>query len=125
MKYTHKTRDGKLARILATDMISSHPVVVAIQRPDGREVLQLYTSTLKFCLDGEDCDMDLVEYNPWEDVKVDTKIQVRDEVGGGWCKRYFSHYADGKVHAFADGATSWSCDDVRDTVSWLQAKLAE
>lgn len=125
MKYTHKTRDGKLARILATDMISLYPVVVAIRQPDGKETLERYASTLKFCYDGAYSDMDLVEYNPWDDVAVDTKIQVRDCDSEHWNNRYFSHYADGMVHAFNSGATSWSCVDVRDTVSWLQAKLAE
>lgn len=130
--YTHKTHHGKLARILATDVISLYPVVVAIQQPDGKETLERYASTLKFCIDGEYSDMDLMPYNPWEDVKVDTKVLVRDDVQGvRWYRRYFSHYADGKVYTFCSGCTSWSTveeDDIGsepDTVPWMEAKLAE
>lgn len=131
-KYTHKTRHGKLARILATDMISLYPVAVAIRQPDGKETLERYASTLKFCIGGEEySDMDLIPYNPWEDVKVDTKVLVRDVQGERWYRRYFSHYADGKVHTFCSGCTSWSAveeDDIGsevDTVPWMEAKLDE
>ena len=42
------------------------------------------------------------------DLKVDTKVIVRPCYGGKSYARYFSHFEDGKMYCFKDGATSWS-----------------
>lgn len=68
--------------------------------------------------------LELVEYSPWEDVAVDTKILVRGWDGEEWYHRYFSHYHNGQVYAFGSGATSWTSSKLN-TVEWKQAKLAE
>jgi hypothetical protein len=124
--YTHKTKDGQLARILTTDLKTPHggqPVLAAIVKPYGYETLHSYTSDLKFYTDGRDSAMDLVECSPWDDVAVDTKVLVRNHGCNAWCNRYFAKYENGKVYAFDSGGTSWSSDG--DMVAWDQAKLAE
>lgn len=59
----------------------------------------------------------------WTNVKVDTKILVRDEENGAWRASYFSKYSLGKVYAWACGTTSWSTSG-KDSY-WNFAKLAE
>lgn len=58
----------------------------------------------------------------WSKVEVDTKILVRERECDEWRKRYFAKYADGKIYAFCDGATSWSANR---TLAWDYAKLWE
>lgn len=128
-KYTHKTRDGsRLARIILTDVNSEmYPVVAVMREVDQeQEYVETYTADLRFNVTHHDHDYDLIEYSPWEDVKVDTKIMVRDgSAADTWVPRYFSHYACGKVHAFVEGRTSWTKLTTDPTMSWDQAKLAE
>ena len=60
----------------------------------------------------------------WTKVKVDTPIYVRDFKDRNWKKRYFA-FVDGEfVHAWENGATSWSVRD-KVAVPWRCAKLAE
>lgn len=61
----------------------------------------------------------------WSKVKVDTPILVREMDGCPWKKRYFSFFDGRIVQAWKYGATSWSIEDKRDTISWPYAKLAE
>ena len=61
----------------------------------------------------------------WSKVKVDTPILVRDYESEEWVRRYFAKFADGKVYAWSDGATSWTADGECDVSFWNYAKLAE
>lgn len=127
-KYTHKTRDGsRRAHIILTDCNSElYPVVAVVREVDQeREFIETYTSDLRFYASQYNHDFDLIECSPWEDVAVDTKILVRDFDTNCWVPRYFSHYADGRVHAFAEGRTSWTKRANVPTNSWDQSKLAE
>ena len=59
----------------------------------------------------------------WTKVPVDTPILVKDLERKEWSRRYFSHYENGRVYAFAGGRTSWTAYD--DWKDWNYAKLAE
>ena len=121
--YTHKTRNGRhKARILATDLLGDTPVAVALLNKDHTECVVLYNADL-LCYDSGP-GFDLVELNSWEDVAVDTKVFVRFSETTDWVPRYFSHFKDGRVYTFSNGATSWSSSKL-DTVGWKQAKLTE
>ena len=61
----------------------------------------------------------------WSKVAVDTPILVRESEGCPWKKRYFAFFDDRNVHAWKYGATSWSIESKRDTISWPYAKLAD
>lgn len=124
-QYTHKTGDGRLVRILATDIDGEYPVAVAIQDPYNtqQEYIAMYRSNLK-AMSVDSPTLDLVERNSWEDVAVDTKVFVRVSENTDWVPRYFSHFKDGRVYTFSNGATSWTSNKVN-TVGWKQAKLAE
>lgn len=72
----------------------------------------------------------VMEYKPsidWSKVPVDTKICVRNvnkDGKGIWYKRYFAEYKNGKVYAWASGATSYSVSGECVT-SWDEATLYE
>lgn len=57
----------------------------------------------------------------WSKVKVDTPILVSMN-GETWYRRYFAEYHNEVVHAFDDGATSWT---TAEKTGWTYAKLAE
>lgn len=61
----------------------------------------------------------------WSKVEVDTPILVRELDGCPWKKRYFAFFDGRIVQAWKYGATSWSVENKRDTISWPYAKLAE
>lgn len=60
----------------------------------------------------------------WSKIPVDTKIYVTNYENDGWLPRYFAKYENGRAYAWADGGTSWSCEEGA-IISWEYAKLAE
>ena len=61
----------------------------------------------------------------WSKVPVDTKVLVSGSGNGGWLKRYFAKYENGKIYAWDYGATSFSVRIKEDCSSWKHAKLYE
>lgn len=104
---TYRTREGKKARILATDVASICSVVAVIEDNPGEE------STYAFLQDGSFMvnalhRHDLIEYNLGDHLKVDQPVWVRNIEKDPWAPRHFSHYADGSYWVFPDGMTSHS-----------------
>lgn len=131
IKYTHRTKSGHKARIIATNRASeNYPVIVLVLSEDGEECVESYTKDLKFHTDRV-TDNDLVEYSPWHDVAVDTVILVKNDHHYQYFHRHFAYYKNGKVHTWIDGRTSWSVkdwdttEDDGTTLTWQEAKLAE
>ena len=62
----------------------------------------------------------------WSKVAVDTKIESKAK-GGGWCKRYFAKYENGKIFAWINGGTSFSTDkcNVWECVRLYKEKLED
>ena len=58
----------------------------------------------------------------WNKVPVDTPIYVWDSDSNTY-KRHFAGYANDKIIAFANGATSWSNDGYK--TEWDNAKIKE
>ena len=56
----------------------------------------------------------------WNEVKVDTKVLVRNNPNAEWKKRYFAEYKNGKVYVYEDGRTSWNYFYKE---SWNETKL--
>ena len=72
--------------------------------------------------------IDIAEYLgivDWSKVKVDTPILVRSYESTKWVKRHFAFFKNEKVYTWDGGLTSWTCDDINDSMSWECAKLAE
>ena len=61
----------------------------------------------------------------WSKVAVDTPVLVRDFEGAKWEKRYFAIFKNGRVNTWCGGTTSWSSENITDTISWRHAKLVE
>ena len=121
-KYTHKTRDGRLARIIATDVKHDTYPIMALVLDSAYDIE--FAVSYKDDLTNIDNLMDLVPYSDWEDVPVDTKVFVKDFEDNEWIPRYFSHFENGYVFTFVNGATSFTCNR-EETTSWRFAKLAD
>lgn len=90
INYPYRTRDGRKARIVATDFQHAlYPVLAFILQPTGLEITQSYTPNLKVAGAAKTDTWDLFEYNPWNDIAVDTPIWV-NEIDGGWVPRHFA-----------------------------------
>lgn len=61
----------------------------------------------------------------WSKIPVDTPILVRSNEKHAWIRRYFAKYENGSVHAWEQGATSWSAERPAYICDWKYAKLAE
>lgn len=58
----------------------------------------------------------------WSKVEVDTLIEVSCN-NKMWVKRYFARFEEGKIYAFADGATSKTA--YGDIACWQYARLVK
>lgn len=121
--YTHRTRDGLKARIVAKINNPTYPVIAAILNEEfGHEGVKVYTEDLKEF--SYDCSVyDLFEYNPWHNVKVDTRILVRQSTKHPWERRHFAKFQGGFVYAYADRLTSWT--STGEVTKWYFAKLPD
>ena len=96
-----------------------------------REFLNLFLPRVMVastCFEEKDQLIDIAEYLgivDWSKVVVDTPILVRETDGCPWKNRYFASFDGRIVHAWKYGATSWSIESKRDTISWPYAKLAD
>ncbi|EKD22482.1 MAG: hypothetical protein ACD_85C00010G0003 [uncultured bacterium] len=104
---TYRTREGKKARILATDVANTANVVAAIEILPGKEYVYMFLENGQYTLNAGHS-YDLFEYIPHEHLKVDQPVWVRNTDAAPWLPRHFSHYADGSYWAFQDGLTSHS-----------------
>jgi len=120
----YRTRAGNKVRVVCIDRktINDVSVIGLIIFDDNTESTALYYPDGNY-LSSKINDNDLVEeYSPWNDVEIDTKILVRNNINNKWVPAYFAGYEYGVIKAFADGGTSWSRKDKR---GWEYAKLAE
>lgn len=104
---TYRTREGKKARVLATDVASLSSVVAAIEEAPGKESIYVFLPDGSFTVNAIHRH-DLIEYNPGNHLKVDQPVWVRNTEKDLWLPRHFSNYADGSYWAFQDGLTSHS-----------------
>ena len=104
---TYRTREGKKARILATDVASICSVVAVIEENPGKESTYVFLQDGSFMLNAIHRH-DLIEYNPGDHLKVDQPVWVRNADAALWLPRHFSHYSEGSYWAFQAGLTSHS-----------------
>lgn len=103
----YKTRAGNPVRIYATDGNSWDPVHGAVKDREGWKIKSWKESGA--FLYGEISDNDLMEVGPYDDLKIDDKVMVKDDSDAMWKKRHFAGIgADGKPLVFRSGGTSWS-----------------
>jgi len=121
---TYLTGSGCKIRIICIDRISRLDTpIVGLMDDKNEESIYTYYSNGRYS-DDIPHPLDLIkEYSFWNDVKIDTKILVRDDESHSWHKAYFAGYKNGFVKSFAYDATSWSSTNFK--ISWKYAKLAE
>lgn len=116
------TRNGKKIRVLCVDR-RNEMAPVLVEDEDGNLYGYNKYGKLSYGFDK----YDLKEYNPWQDVAVDTPVIVTYSFNGEdlYHKRHFSHYdaTKGVVYVFGDGKTSYTSEPF-DVVSTATAKLA-
>jgi hypothetical protein len=115
--YTHRTRDGRYARIICDDRFvdgAKYPVIALVLH-EGHDYSECYTKDLKKSTGTIASSSDLFKgakpslpKTDWTKVAVDTPIWVREEYMEKWVPRHFAKYANGFVYAFKDGRTSHS-----------------
>lgn len=121
MKYTHKTSDGSLARVICDDIVGGRNCAVAIL-VGGAEIVRTFHKDSYGSI--RNTDETLKEISPWDDVAVDTPIWVKHRADWPWHKMHFAEYKCGEVRAWSDGKTSHTIDDVTmDYDEWSFATL--
>jgi hypothetical protein len=128
--YTHRTRDGKPARIVCVDrIIEGFDAVIALVLVKHNCEATIYLKkNLRCNADDEDHDNDLFEgVEPeidWSKVPIDTPIWCGDD-GSVLRERHFAGLnAKGLPTAWLDGLTSHStCGDKCRTTEWSQMYL--
>ena len=104
---TYRTREGKKARVLATDVANICSVVAVIEDNPGEENTYVFLQDGSFMVNAIHRH-DLIEYTPGDHLKVDQPVWVRNTEKDPWAPRHFSHYANGSYWAFHSGLTSHS-----------------
>lgn len=103
MKYTHKTSDGSLARVICEDLVGGCNCVVAIL-VGGFEIVRVFHKDSDGSIRNRD--ETLKEISPWDGVAVDTPIWVRETEVSEWKPRHFAEFDSGKVYCWANCTTS-------------------
>jgi hypothetical protein len=116
--YTHRTSVGGICRIICRDLISTHPVVVAVLREEGSEITALYKSE-----DGLTPGVDPAFVVDWSKVAIDTPIWVRDEEGKPWIRAHFAGVDSCRILTFYGGRTSHSSNNA--PMGWGRARLTQ
>lgn len=119
--YTHRTRSGLKARIVCDNAKKECPIVALVLVDDFEFIVKLYSDLREYNDTTESC-YDLFEYNPWQDVAVDTPIYVSCSPGlDDWHRRHFAKINNGVFYVWEDGRTSWTTSNM---VMYKYAKLA-
>lgn len=120
--YTHRTRSGAKARIICENAAGDFPVIALVLREsDQVEIPVTLTKELREYVDGT-TSWDLFEYNPWQDLAVDTPVLVCQTIDHNtWVRRHFAKFEAGHVYVWEDGRTSFTTKSV---VPYKYAKLA-
>jgi hypothetical protein len=104
----YQTRDGRSARIIATDRDSTSYPIVALLRDRRQETVQTYTRDGRFRgANSLPLVSDLVIPECYDDWKIDDPIWVWDDRTISALPRHFAGLDEnGKVLAWPDGSTS-------------------
>jgi hypothetical protein len=126
MHKNYITRVGVPARILCVDRNhETHPVVALIlwEMCEGADLSSIPNT---FTADGfyespeNPSKYDLLEYNPWEDFKIDEPVLVRNAPNEEWRKRHFAGVENGVPTTWLSGATSWVSEGSASRVQWKE-----
>ena len=109
MKYTHKTSDGSLARVLCDDLVGGCNCAVAIL-VGGAEIVRIFHKDSDGSI--RNTNETLKEISPWDDVAVDTPVWVRETEFSLWKPRHFAKFDSNKVYCWANSTTSHTSNEL-------------
>ena len=117
----YKTRSGLAVRVICIDRNDPHfPVIALLTQCDHEEVFKC-TAGGKYYHSGNDSSRDLFEVGPYDHLKVDDLVVVRDSNANQWTLRYFAGVdQDGRPTAWVNGATSTTAERA---VPWKYCEL--
>lgn len=119
MDKSYRTRDGRPVRLLCVDRKdTNYPVIGLILDHDGQETLETFKLRGGFVLRQGIDDRDLIETTPFDGLKIDQPIWVRDRETDSWLARHYAGNFAGKVLAWNDGGTSHSAYAKNSTRAW-------
>lgn len=123
MKKSYRTRSGRPVRILCVDRKMTDYPVIGLMDCGETDSLMGWSIDGQYRVNGCDLSMNLVEYNPLEDLKKDQVIWVTDGFGC-WHPRHFAYVDEhGDIVCFADGRSSATADGNIST--WGQFRLTK
>lgn len=109
----YETMDGEPVRVLVTDLKDSEfPIMIAIDKGDYELAKGLRAGGLDTQF--RQC---IRKVDPYRDFKID-KVEVRGSEEDVWCKHYFAGVIDGSPSTFKNGRSSFTANNITDTVSW-------
>lgn len=121
---TYRTRSGDLVRILAIDALDKEfPVIGLVKVDSDEELVGRWTSQGAHDNPNVEDPWDLIEYNPWAAVALDTPLWVRNASGGPWIKAHFRSFDAPNINCWASGRTSHTASDPTDFYSFSFASL--
>lgn len=119
----YRTESGLPVRLICTDGINGlNRFSIGLVKIDDVELIHVYDEELKSMVSKE---FDLVEITPWQHIKVDQPVYVKDKRDIEWFKRHFAKVINGKPHVWAHGATKWSSEREPSITSWHECITIE
>ena len=113
MDKKYKTRNGLPVRILCLDRKGDmYPVIGLVTIENGAESIHTFTADGRFNFSPEGDSYDLIEVSPYEDLKIDEPVMVRNSGAIDWSRRHFAGVAaNGKVLCWDSGCTSFTAGE--------------
>jgi hypothetical protein len=120
MDKKYKTVSGNSVRVLCVDRLGDYPVVALITPTnDNTEFLHSFFKTGKSSMSMA---YDLVEVQPWDDLKKGDYIFVRDHIDNFWVPRIFHKIEDNKLWCYGNGKCEFTKGLTEDR-SWQYFRL--
>lgn len=117
----YKTRSGFSVRVICIDRNDPEYPVIALYTQCDREEVFTCTAGGKYFHGGGDSSRDLFEVGPYDHIKVDDLVVVRNAGCAEWKVRYFAGVtAYGHPKAWSAGATSITATV---TIDWDDCEL--
>lgn len=101
---TYVTRNGCAVRILCTDAVGSINPVIGLIKSGNSEIVG------KWGINGanQNSSLDLCEVTPWDKIKVDAPVYVRNSLADAWKHAHFAGVTDGMPCVWSNGGTSFT-----------------
>lgn len=113
IEYTHRTAEGRKARIVCDNRASAEFPVVALIYNEEMQEESLIVLGANLSIAGSSASSAketpfLIERSIWDEVPKDAPVWVTGRFSGKVVPRHFAEYNNGTVYVYPDGLTSHS-----------------